>query len=136
MKKILITVLAVCASSVFAQPEKLATLVCSGVTTSEVAVTATSPVYSAYINSLKIVVSDEKTCTVTVSAGDTTLYSSAAATGTLTIYPVVQNSTNGTVVASFSKAFLASEALTVSASTITDSNSASVSVTAVLERLP
>jgi hypothetical protein len=73
MKKTLITLVALCSVGAFAQPEKLATLVCSGVTTSEVAVTATSPVYSAYINSLKIVVSDSKTCTVTVSAGATTL---------------------------------------------------------------
>jgi hypothetical protein len=48
----------------------------------------------------------------------------------------VQNSTNGTVVASFGKAFLASDKLTVSAHTITDSGTASVTVTPVIERQP
>lgn len=134
--KFLILTLAVIATQAFAQPEILAPLVCSSVTTSTVPVTASSLTVSAYVNALKIVVSDSKTCTVTISSGLETIYSSAAATGTVILRPVAQNSTNGVDVASFSKVFLASDKLTVSAHTITDSGSATVTVIPVIERLP
>jgi hypothetical protein len=135
MKKIL-CIIPFLAITAFGQPEVLAPLVCSGVSTSTTAVTATSQTLSGYVNSLKIVVSDSKTCTVTIATGLETVYSSAAATGAIVIRPVAQNSTNGTLVASFSKVFLASDAITVSAHTITDSGTATVTVTPVIERLP
>ena len=136
--KLIITTFAIIAMSlsVMAQPEKLADLVCSSVSTSTTPVTATSDTLSGYINALKIVVSGSKTCTVTVSTGLSTVYSTAAATGTVVIRPVAQNSTNGTAVASFSKVFLASDKITVSAHTITDSGTATVTVTPVIERQP
>ena len=135
MKKILCLV-PLLAASAFGQPEILAPLVCSGVTTSTTPITATSQTLSAYVNSLKIVVSGGKTCTVSVATGLSTLYASTNAVGTLVIRPVVQNSTNGTLVASFAKPALASDAITVSAHTITDSGSATVTVTPIIERNP
>jgi len=135
MKKIL-CLIPLLAVSAFGQPEVLPSLVCSGVSTSTVAVTATSQTLSGYVNALKVVVSSGKTCTVTIATGLSTLYTTAAATGTVVIRPVAQNSTNGTVVASFSNVFLASDAITVSAHTITDSGTATVTVTPVIERNP
>lgn len=136
MKRFLILIPCLLASLAIAQPEVMPTLVCSGVTTSTVAVAASSQTTSGYINALKIVVSGSKTCTVTVSTGLSTVYTSTGATGTLVIRPVAQNSTNGTLVASFAKQFIASDAITVSASTITDSGSATVSVTPFIDRQP
>ncbi len=135
MKRLLILAVCLLSISAFAQPEVLPVLTCSGVSTSIVAVTATSQTLSGYVNSLKIVVSGGKTCTVTVAIGLSTLYTSAAATGTLVIRPVVQNSTNGVLVASYAKPCLASDALTVSASTA-DSGTTTVTVTPVIERQP
>jgi hypothetical protein len=135
MKKIL-CLIPLLAVSAFGQPEVLPALICSGVSTSTVVVTATSQTLSGYVNALKVVVSGGKTCTVTIATGLSTIYTTAAATGTVVVRPVVQNSTNGTLVASFDKPCLASDAITVTASTITDSGTATVTVTPVIERNP
>jgi hypothetical protein len=135
MKKIL-CLLPFIAVSAFGQPEVLAPIVCSGVSTSTTPVTAVSPVVSAYVNALKIVVSDSKTCTVSVATADLTVYTATDVTGTVVVYPVVEASTNGVAAGVFSKACLASDKLTVSAHTITDSGTASVTVTPIIERQP
>ena len=136
MKKIL-CLIPLLAASAFGQPEKLAPLVCSDVTTSTVAVTATSQTLSAYVNSLKIAVTPAATtCTVSVATGAGTLYTTTGATGTATISPMLQGSTNGTLVESFAKDFIASDAITVSAHTATEVTNITVTVTAVIERNP
>jgi hypothetical protein len=136
MKKIL-CLIPFLAASAFGQPEKLAPLVCSGVTTSTVAVTATSQTLSAYVNSLKISVTPAATtCTVSVATGAGTIYTTTTATGEVTISPMLQGSTNGTLVAAFGKDFLASDAITVSAHTATEVTNITVTVTAVVERNP
>jgi hypothetical protein len=137
MKKIL-CLITLLAASAFGQPETLTPLVCSGVTTSTVPVTATSQTLSAYINALKIVVTPAATtCTVSVATSSETLYSATGVNGTMPILrPVVQGDTNGTAVAAFSKAFLASDALTVSAHTATAVTNITVTVTPIIERNP
>ena len=137
MKKIL-CLIPLLAVSAFGQPETLTPLVCSGVSTSTTPVTATSQTLSAYINALKIVVSPAATtCTVSIATGALTLYSATGVTGTIPVlHPFVQGSTNGTAVAAFSKAFLASDAITVSAHTATTVTNLTVTVTAIIERNP
>lgn len=124
-----------------AQPEVLPPLVCSGVTTSTVSVTATSQTLSAYIDAIEIAVSPASAvcvASVATSGGGLsarTIYSVTNATGSVTIRPVATCSTNGTAVAWQGKEFLASEALIVSASTITSTNaSCSVTVKTVIDR--
>lgn len=139
--RFLILLLAVIATQAFSQPEPVAPLVCSDVTTSTVAVTATSQTLSGYINAIQIAVTPAAlTCTVSVATSgplaSRTLYSSTEATGSKFIGPVIQGSTNGVVVAQFGKAFLASEKLVVSASTSLDVTNLTVTVTPVIDRQP
>jgi hypothetical protein len=143
--KLILPVVALASGIAFAvSPEPLAPLVCSGVTTSTVAVTATMPqATSAYIDAIQIKVSPAATtCTVTVATAGLggldarTIYSSATANGTITIRPVAQDSTNGVNVASFSKLFIAMDKLTVSASTATTVTNLTVTVVPVIERNP
>ena len=141
MNRFLILLVTMLTVSAFAAPEPVAPLVCSDVTTSTVAVTASSQTLSGYINGLQIVVTPAAlTCTVSVATSgplaSRTLYSSTEATGSKFIGPVVQGSTNGVAVAQFGKAFLASEKLVVSASTSLDVTNLTVTVTPVIERQP
>lgn len=138
MKMILIILSCACvALNSYAQPEKMPPLVCDGVTTSTVSITSTSQNLSAYINAIKVVVSPSaQTCTVTVASGLETIDSRVDANGTYIVRPVAQNSTNGVVTDSFSKLFLASDAITVSASTSMNVTNLTVTVTPIVERQP
>lgn len=121
----------------FASPEVLPSLVCSGVTTSTVAVTASSQVLSAYVNALKVVVTPAATtCTVSIASGMLTMFSGTEVTGTSVVHPMVQGLTNSATVDAYLKSFLASEAITVSAHTATTVTNVTVTVTPVIERNP
>jgi len=132
--KYILTLLCILASCAWAQPEAMPPLICSGVTTSTVAVTATGPRIDAYINALQIGVQPaEVTATVTVATSGIlaarTLYS-ATVTGTNVVYP-----TNSIGM----KRFLAGDALVLSASTGahgTNVVSATVTAIPVIERQP
>lgn len=143
MKNKLIAMLSLLFAGVaFSQPEAMPALVCSGVTTSTVAVTATSQSVSAYLDAIQISVTPSATtCTVSIattggSLSARTLYSSATCNGTVILRPMASGTTNTAGVVSYVKDLLASEGLTVSASTATEVTNITVTVKAVIDRMP
>ena len=137
MKKILTSLFTCIALASFGQPEILPPLVCSGVTTSTTPVTATSQTLSAYVDCFRIAVSPAATtCTVTIASAAETLYTATGVTGSSIVRPVVYGSVNGSNVEHFAKAFIASDAITVSAKTATTVTNITVTVVPVIERQP
>ena len=135
----IIVALCVLAVSAFGQPEVMPSLICSGVTTSAVAVTATGQNTSAYLKALEVAVTPAGgTCTVSIATTggltSRTIYSGSFV-GTTLLCEVIQNTTSGVVVASFDYPMLSSEALVVSASSATVSNNnLTVTVKPVIDR--
>lgn len=139
MKNIIFALCACVVSVCFGQPEVMPPLICSGVTTSTVAITATSQKLSAYIKGCEIAVDPAgSTCVVSIATSGAlasrTIYSGSCI-GTKMLNEVVQFNTNETLVAGFDYPFLASEALVVSASTAGVSNDVlTVTVKPIIDR--
>lgn len=142
MRKIALSVMIAMPSILFAWPEGIPALVCSGVTTSTTAITASSQQLSAYIDNIQVIVTPPNTtCAVTIASSGgylapRTIATISAATGTNMIRPFVQGTSNTTGIAWYRKEMLASDQLVVSASTATTVTNITVTTKAVIERQP
>lgn len=141
MRTLLFAVIAMVAGVSFGQPELMPPIVCSGVTTSAVAVVKTNDLsVSGYVKGVQVAVSPAGgTCTVTVAtSGSLTsrTLASGSFVGTSIVYPEYQSTTNGVLVPKFEDAFLASDKIIVSAVSATVSNdNLTVTVIPVIDRL-
>jgi len=137
IKAWLIAALAVTAClSVYAAPEVLPVAEVSNINTTTVAKTSTVDMQavSAYVKGLVVYMTPSaSTATVSVATSRDTIYSASVSSGTISVYPVAEQSTNGTAAGWFAPYYLANDKITVSAHSA-NKTGVTVQVTAIVDR--